>query len=100
MLAILFVSIRMRAQEVTGELGAPQIWAQAAMYVCTIAVAVQLLICLLLGAVTGTAPEVDEHESFPVSQSSNLKGSLLEKVAVAADWCSPSGGTFLCAIYT
>jgi len=60
MLAVLFLSLRLRAQQVTRNTGAPQGWAQDAMYFCTGAVTLQLLICLMAGLVTGRAPAVHQ----------------------------------------
>jgi len=55
MLAILFVGLRLRAQQITGQTGAPQPWAQAAMYLSTGAALLQLLLCLLAGTAIGRA---------------------------------------------
>jgi len=63
MLAILFVALRLRAQQITRNTGSPQGWAQDAMYFCTGALFVQLLACLLTGVVTGKKPDVDENGS-------------------------------------
>mmetsp|Transcript_112460 Transcript_112460/g.195097 ORF Transcript_112460/g.195097 Transcript_112460/m.195097 type:complete len:605 (-) Transcript_112460:76-1890(-) len=60
MLAILFVALRMRSQQIDGPEGAPQGWAQDAMYSCTIAVFLQLVVCLLIGVISQRAPEVDQ----------------------------------------
>merc|ERR1740121_1058001 len=49
MLAILFLSLRLRAQQITHHTGNPQGWAQDAMYICTGTVLLQLLGCLLVG---------------------------------------------------
>merc|ERR1719321_956687 len=60
MLAILMVGLRMRALQHTDQKGAPQGWAQDAMYLCTGALLFQVVTCLLVAFATGDAPEVDE----------------------------------------
>lgn len=52
MLAVLFLTLRLRAQEITGNVGAPQGWAQDAMYMCTGATLIQLAVCLLGGVLS------------------------------------------------
>merc|ERR1719183_727177 len=81
MLAILFIALRMWVQQISGVEESPQGWAQDAMYLCTGAVCLQLLVCLGIGISTGSAPEVDEHESFHVK--SGMENGIFEKVAFA-----------------
>jgi hypothetical protein len=81
MLAILFIALRMRVQQISGRESAPQGWAQDAMYLCTGAVLLQLLVCLVIGCATGSPPEVDEHESFHV-KSDKEEAGIFEKVVM------------------
>jgi len=61
MLAILFVGMRMRALQITNQQGAPQGYAQQAMFMSTYAVMIQVLMVLLMPLFTGGAPtKVDE----------------------------------------
>mmetsp|Transcript_41973 Transcript_41973/g.96373 ORF Transcript_41973/g.96373 Transcript_41973/m.96373 type:complete len:551 (-) Transcript_41973:40-1692(-) len=60
MLIVLFLAIRLRAQELSHHTGRPQAWAQDAMYICTAAVSIQLFACVVMAAVTRRAPDVDE----------------------------------------
>merc|ERR1719446_97745 len=60
MLAILFVGMRMRALQITSQQGAPQGYAQQAMFLSTYAVMTQVLMVLLMPLFVGGAPKVDE----------------------------------------
>merc|ERR550514_2423134 len=61
MLSILFVGLRMRALQITDQQGQPQGWAQEAMFLCTYAVMIQVLMVLLLPLFTrGEVPDTDE----------------------------------------
>lgn len=73
MLAVLFLSLRIRAQQITRNVGTPQGWAQDAMIVCTAAVVAQLVMCLIVGCQTGGAPDVDEDGHTRVSQDSQWR---------------------------
>jgi hypothetical protein len=46
MLAILYLGLRLRALQMTGGLGAPQLWAQRAMILGTVAVLLQLMVAI------------------------------------------------------
>merc|ERR1719231_700996 len=59
MLSIIFVGTRMRALQITDQKGQPQGWAQEAMYMCTYAVMIQVLMVCLLPLFTRSAPETD-----------------------------------------
>merc|ERR1719199_730101 len=59
MLAILFVATRMRALRISDNRGAPQGWAQDGMYLCTWAVFIQFMMCLIIPVFTGKAAETD-----------------------------------------
>lgn len=59
MLCVLFLALRMRALQLTGNRGAPQGWAQDLMFVATWAVWVQLVLVLMTPCITGRAPNRD-----------------------------------------
>jgi len=84
MLAILFMALRMRVQQISGTESDPQGWAQDAMYLCTGAVMLQLFVCLLIGCATGSAPEVDEQncQSFHVKSEAKEENGIFEKVTL------------------
>merc|ERR1719321_1377694 len=52
MLAVIFMALRMRVQQISGKDGAPQGWAQDSMYLCTWSVFAQLCVCLFIGCAT------------------------------------------------
>mmetsp|Transcript_89349 Transcript_89349/g.158520 ORF Transcript_89349/g.158520 Transcript_89349/m.158520 type:complete len:902 (-) Transcript_89349:76-2781(-) len=58
-LCILFVACRMRALQITQQMGSPQGWAEDCMYLCVFATYVQVIACLLLPIFTNAATEVD-----------------------------------------
>merc|ERR1719316_904399 len=58
-LAILFVSCRMRALQITQQKGDPQGWAQDAMDLILVATLLQIVCCLLLPIFTGIATKTD-----------------------------------------
>mmetsp|Transcript_10578 Transcript_10578/g.17304 ORF Transcript_10578/g.17304 Transcript_10578/m.17304 type:complete len:591 (+) Transcript_10578:158-1930(+) len=109
MLAILYVALRMRSQQVTLH-GDPQEWAQYCMYLTTGAVFVQFLVCLVIGVVTGSPPEVAyETETFRVqrdgSKAAGGSAAIIDKVIIAVQGVSLVllyGGAFaVCvALYT
>merc|ERR1719218_166071 len=68
MLAILFVGMRMRALQITSQQGAPQGYAQQAMFLSTYAVMTQVLMVLLMPLFVGGAPKVDSDGNV-ISQS-------------------------------
>jgi hypothetical protein len=59
MLAILFVGMRMRALQITNQKGAPQGYAQQAMFLSTYAVMLQVLMVMLMPLFTGGPPKMD-----------------------------------------
>merc|ERR1719498_198555 len=87
MLCVLFVGTRMRALQITDQLGAPQGWAQDAMYLCTYAVLAQAIMLLLLGFITGDAAV--DADGNPKMGGRNNKALELAVVAVRY-------GAFLC----
>jgi len=68
MLAILFVGTRMRALQITFQKGAPQGYAQQAMFLSTYAVMAQVLMVLLMPLFLGGPPKVDSDGNV-ISQS-------------------------------
>jgi len=75
MLSILFVGLRMRALQITDQKGAPQGWAQQAMFLSTYAVLFQLIMVLALPLVTGST-EVDA-DGNPVVKGSGWGATAL-----------------------
>jgi hypothetical protein len=59
MLAVLFIGLRMRALQITDNRGSPQKWAQQAMFLCTYAVLLQVLLVMTLPLFMGDAPKTD-----------------------------------------
>lgn len=57
---ILFVATRMRALQITEQLGAPPGWAQDCMYICVFGTCVQAVCCLVMPIFVGGAYKVDE----------------------------------------
>mmetsp|Transcript_85096 Transcript_85096/g.150492 ORF Transcript_85096/g.150492 Transcript_85096/m.150492 type:complete len:551 (-) Transcript_85096:35-1687(-) len=84
MLAVLYVCLRLRAQQISGKGAGPQLWAQAAMYASSFAVVFQFLVCLTVGYVTGRAMEVDEKGSFSTVQVKDGKHPWLRSFAQGA----------------
>eukprot|EP00746_Dinoflagellata_sp_MGD_P079463 gnl/MRDRNA2_/MRDRNA2_31775_c0_seq2.p1 gnl/MRDRNA2_/MRDRNA2_31775_c0~~gnl/MRDRNA2_/MRDRNA2_31775_c0_seq2.p1 ORF type:complete len:562 (-),score=85.39 gnl/MRDRNA2_/MRDRNA2_31775_c0_seq2:47-1732(-) len=68
MLAVLMVGLRLRALQHTDQKGAPQGWAQDAMYLCTGALLFQIIVCVAVATATGEAPEVDEDGNIKEGQ--------------------------------
>jgi hypothetical protein len=99
MLAVIFVALRMRAQQISGQ-GRPQGWAQDAMILCTGAVIVQLLVCLGIGVTTGSDPEVDENESFHVKRVHDDQATVVDKLVIGVQAISLAllygGATAVC----
>lgn len=60
MLAVLFIGLRLRALQITAQKGAPQGFAQQAMFFSTYAVMFQLLMVLILPVFTRSAPDMDD----------------------------------------
>jgi hypothetical protein len=60
-LAILFVSVRMRALQITQQKGDPQGWAQDAMDIILTATVIQIVCCLTLPIFTGIATKTDNE---------------------------------------
>jgi len=60
LLCILFVATRMRALQITQQMGAPPGWAQDCMLIAVFATCVQSVCCLLMPIFIGSACKVDE----------------------------------------
>jgi len=60
LLCILFVATRMRALQITQQLGAPPGWAQDCMLIAVFATCVQAFCCLLMPIFVGSACKVDD----------------------------------------
>jgi len=60
MLSILFVATRMRALQITQQMGAPPGWAQDCMLIAVFAICVQAVCCLLMPIFIGSACKVDD----------------------------------------
>jgi len=61
LLCILFVATRMRALQITQQMGAPPGWAQDCMLVCVFGTCVQAVCCLVMPIFVGTAAKVDDE---------------------------------------
>merc|ERR1719446_458182 len=72
MVAILFVGMRMRALQITSQQGAPQGYAQQAMFLSTYAVMTQVLMVLLMPLFVGGAPKVDEDGNVIVPAGNSV----------------------------
>jgi len=59
-LCVLFVATRMRALQITQQLGSPPGWAQDCMLIAVFATCVQSVCCLVMPAFVGSACKVDE----------------------------------------
>merc|ERR1740138_495532 len=59
MISVLFIATRMRALQISDNKGAPQGWAQDGMYLCSWALLVQFLMCLLVPIFTGKKYQTD-----------------------------------------
>lgn len=59
LVSILFVACRLRALQLTQQQGAPQMWAQQAMFLATFAMMVQMLSCIALPLAMGRSAPVD-----------------------------------------
>merc|ERR1719378_928362 len=71
MLSVLFIATRMRALQISENRGAPQGWAQDGMYLCSWALLVQFLMCLIIPIFTGEPYETDSLDG----SKSKVKGA-------------------------
>merc|ERR1740130_1647158 len=80
MLSVLFIGARMRALQMDPVNGSPQVWAQNCFYMCTYAVAAQVLISIAVTLVlSGTAKKgsVEGEMVYDVSGTSKMLGTVL-----------------------
>jgi len=73
LLAALCVAARMRAWQISGGTGAPPVWAQDGMFLCTFAGSVQVGCCLLMPLFTHRQSEVDA-DGAPVYDARPMVG--------------------------
>eukprot|EP00747_Dinoflagellata_sp_TGD_P158750 gnl/TRDRNA2_/TRDRNA2_177840_c0_seq1.p1 gnl/TRDRNA2_/TRDRNA2_177840_c0~~gnl/TRDRNA2_/TRDRNA2_177840_c0_seq1.p1 ORF type:complete len:975 (+),score=152.67 gnl/TRDRNA2_/TRDRNA2_177840_c0_seq1:99-3023(+) len=59
LLCVLFLATRMRALQISQNMGNPQAWAQDCFFICVFATYTQALCCLLMPIFTGAATQVD-----------------------------------------
>mmetsp|Transcript_15910 Transcript_15910/g.29111 ORF Transcript_15910/g.29111 Transcript_15910/m.29111 type:complete len:550 (+) Transcript_15910:146-1795(+) len=101
MLIVLFLAIRLRAQELSNHTGRPQAWAQDAMYICTAALSIQLLTCLVMAAVNQRAPDVDEDGGVYLSFDDKGYDVLGHTVRVVTSMVLYTGVAVVCvALWT
>jgi len=62
MICVLFIATRMRALQISNNMGAPQGWAQDGMYLCSWALLVQFLMCLIVPLFTGSKYVTDSMD--------------------------------------
>jgi len=77
MLAVLFIGLRMRALQITDNRGSPQKWAQQAMFLCTYAVLLQVLLVMTLPLFMGDAPKTDADGNVISKPSSPVLGYII-----------------------
>merc|ERR1719182_744843 len=82
MLSILFVGTRMRALQISENKGSPPWWTQQAMFFCTYAVLLQVMMVLILPFFTGGSPKVDEDGNVETPSGS----PALVYTVLAARW--------------
>lgn len=91
MLAVLFVAARMRALQMTRQKGSPQCWAQDAMYMAAGAVALQLCMAIVSGALSSSV-NVDETGTLATSKIRYLPGRVLMECLKAMTFIMLFGG--------
>lgn len=100
MLCVLFIGVRMRAQEVSNGTGAPQGWAQEAMYLCVLSLIIQLTMCLLLPIIMPAPAQKDENgNDLPKKRQglfAKMFQGLLEMVKYAALLMLYGGVVIIC----
>jgi hypothetical protein len=75
MLAVLFVGLRLRALQITEQKGAPQGWAQQAMFAATYAVLAQVLLILIMPIFMGAPSKVDADGNLISDPNAKFPGS-------------------------
>eukprot|EP00931_Biecheleriopsis_adriatica_P058853 TRINITY_DN35117_c0_g1_i1.p1 TRINITY_DN35117_c0_g1~~TRINITY_DN35117_c0_g1_i1.p1 ORF type:complete len:889 (-),score=194.68 TRINITY_DN35117_c0_g1_i1:91-2757(-) len=101
LLAILFVATRMRALQITQQLGAPQGWAEDGMRLCVFAAYVQVLTCILLPIFTNAATEVDGDGNASYDLRPMVGAYAVTAVKYVALFCLHGGVLVICvAVFT
>jgi len=86
MLCVLFIATRMRALQITDQLGQPQGWAQEAMLLCTFCLVLQLITIFLVFLFAGSKASVDADgnvrltDEMSVRQSHFKEDSLISSI--------------------
>lgn len=76
LISVLFVAARMQALQLTQQMGTPQVWAQECMVMCTFALFVQVLSCLLLPFFTGSfAVDSEGNPAADMSPGGSMLGA-------------------------
>lgn len=76
LLCILFVATRMRALQITQQMGSPTGWAQDCMLIAVFATCVQSLCCLVMPLFIGSAAKVDEDGNPDYDKDGNFVGAM------------------------
>jgi len=99
MLAVLFIGARMRALQMDPVNGAPQKWAQNCFYMCTYAVAAQVLISIAVTLVlSGTAKKGGVEGEMVYDVQNKALGTVLSVGRYIIMFCIYVG--FTCVIYS
>jgi hypothetical protein len=91
MLCVLFIGVRMRAQEVSGGVGSPQGWAQEAMYLCVLSIIIQLAMCLILPLLVPAPAEVDEDGNAKPKKRQGLFSKMFQGLIEAIKYAALFG---------
>jgi hypothetical protein len=88
MLCVLFIGVRMRAQEVRPGTGAPQGWAIEAMYLCVLSIIIQLLMCFILPILAPAPAEVDEDGNMKPRKRQGLFAKMFQGLIECIKWAA------------
>jgi len=88
MISVLFIATRMRALQISKNQGAPQGWAQDGMYLCSWALLVQFLMCLLVPIFT---KEKYVTDSLDGSTGEKVKDQKINAKVPGTDYQIPGG---------
>lgn len=96
MLAVLFLALRLRAQQLTGNTGHPQWWAQMAMYICTGALVALTLLAFQVSALAAIGKRRGERPAGEalLGTVDVLSGSLLLRRAIVGTHLLASAGLY------
>merc|ERR1719456_142554 len=84
MISVLFIATRMRALQISDNKGAPQGWAQDGMYLCSWALLVQFLMCLLVPIFTK-----EKYVTDSLDGSTSAKGQKCDTKVPGTDYQIP-----------